>query len=198
MKFLILVTYLLSFTFLSFGQTKIFKTVDEYVNGTGEVMDSVYGNYSVGNFGHVLMFKNLQGEKVKYSTDDIWGFLFRGRFFRSVGKREIAMLMDTGRVNYYLNGYVAIESLLHPERQVLTIFSGEVTCFLSVGDRTAEIYRMPTDKYQKLDYKKFKTAFPDLDDLYDCFKFTGNIYEIPYNIRDCVKEYNNTKIKKKK
>jgi hypothetical protein len=57
---------------------------------------------------------------------------------------------------------------------------------------------MPIDNYTKLDYKQFKTDFPDLESLHDCFKFKGSTYEIPNNIRECVKEYNAINLKKKK
>jgi hypothetical protein len=122
LKHLILLAFFLSSALLSVAQTKVFKTYEEYREGKGEEMETQYGDYTVGTFGHVLKFKTKDGTLVKYKTDEIWGFLFQGKFFRSVGKKEIAMLMDTGKVNYYINGYAGMQSIIHPEKKRVNYF----------------------------------------------------------------------------
>jgi hypothetical protein len=185
-------------SFFASGQTTVFKTYEDYLHGSGEKMDNEYADYSYGTASHSVKFKNIDGNIVKYKSNDIWGFLFQGKLFRSVGKYDIAMLVDTGRINFYTDGYLGMNVILHPNKKYITTeFPLQLySSYLSVGDMSTRVYRMPDQI--KHDYNDFKADYPDFEDLYDCFHFKGNMSKYPEEVRECVKEFNSVKKRKAK
>ncbi len=175
------------------AQTTIYKTYEDFVNGKGEKMDDEYIKTFESSFGMALRFKNTEGEIVKYKPKELWGFTYKGVFFRSVGG-ELAMLQDSGTISYYLNGYAGIGMLKNPGQTVGHYLAGESQCFLSVGDINAKIYKMALNPIQKRDYPKFKKDYPDFEDFYDC---ATNYYDYEI-VRKCVQEFNNKQKKKKR
>lgn len=81
------------------SQTGVFETFQDYQSGEIKIMDTSYIKWKEGDLGYAITFLDMNGQNVKYKTKDIWGFYFRGYFFRTDGKR-LGMLLDTGKLNF--------------------------------------------------------------------------------------------------
>lgn len=184
-KIVVLLLSVLLYTDLV-GQTQVFKTYEDFVNGNGISMDSQNISWGSGISNYVI-FENNDEKKIKFQINKIWGFKYKGHLFRSVGK-ELAMLTDSGKVNYYLNGSAGL-GILASGGNSGSIYSGQSACFLSVGGVNEKIYRMPLDKFKKLDYNEFKRDHSELEQLWNCFEL-NNIKNTYKNIRNCVIEFN--------
>ena len=190
MKYIFLL--ILTIPLLSLGQTKVYKTEEDYTSGKGEVMDSEYKIWTnQSTFGNLVKFKTLEGNGVSYNPKHIWGFHYRGYFFRTVGK-ELAMLTDTGSVNYFINGYAGIGFIHYPDRTESDYFPGQSSCYVSIGNLTSKVYKI------KGDYRELKEDFPDFDDLYDCIDESRNILTLYQTTKKCVVEFNKRMEKKNK
>lgn len=189
MKYIFLL--LLSIPILTSGQTKIYKTEEDFTSGKGEVMDNNYIWKYQSTFGNFVRFKTLDGNEVNYNPKQIWGFHHKGHFFRTVGK-ELAMLTDTGSVNYFINGYAGIGFINNPDRTESGYFPGQSSCYVSIGNMTSEVYKI------KGDFRKLKKDFRDFDELYDCIDESRNILTLYQTTRNCVVEFNKRVEKKNK
>lgn len=181
------ISSLLSILFFSSGlysQTKVFYTYDDFLNDKGEVMDDEFANTSQSTFGITIIFKSTAGEKKKFKPKEIWGFYFKGNLFRTVGNKEIGMLTDTGRINYYVNGCGAISKLSNPGSYG-GYLANQSPAYLSADSLNSPMYRMPLNEYETRDWKDFKKDYPSFTEFYDCVNVPN------YNIiRECVKWFN--------
>jgi hypothetical protein len=184
--------------FNSYGQTKIYTKYEDFLNGIYEKMDEEYLSWHEGSLGNNLKFKNSYGDIVKYKVKEFWGFTYKEHFFRSVSG-EIAMLIDTGKVFYWLNGFAGLDLISRPNNKHGYFSEGESQCYLSSGDINAKIYRMPVNPFVMRDWKSFKKDFSDYDDLLDCISFKNPNWQNNYSmIQDCVKDFNQIIAKRKK
>src|ERR1035437_5289648 len=139
-------------------------TYDDFVRGTGEQIQDVIRGWE-GTFGFNVRFINSNGEKTKLSNRSFWGFIYKGHFLRTKGY-ELAMLVDTGKINFWINGYAGLGMLWHPNDNTAGSFlAGESECFLSVGSGNAKLYSMPTQPHVKKDFKEFCRDYPQFDEV---------------------------------
>lgn len=187
MRYTSFIALLLLFVKISNAQqTQVFLTYDDFINGNGITMDENYISSTESTFGMTIKFKTPQGESKNYKPKEMWGFYYKNHLFRSVGK-EIAMLSDTGKVNLYLNGIGSMYLLKDPDRKSATYLSNQSSCYLSIGELNAKIYRMPFNRFEKRDLKDFKKDFPEFENLHDCLAKSYGNYEV---ISKCVMEFN--------
>ncbi len=193
MKITILILFISSICVSLHAQTKIFKSYEDYVSGTGETIDGNYTDWVSGTFGSLIKITKSDGKIEKIHLKDFWGFTNQGYTFRKLGF-ELAMLMDTGKINYWYNGMGAVKLLSSPPVNKLYGHPDDHSlCYLSVGDIGAPIYKMDFLYGQKY-FKTFKKAFPDFDDFYDCLE-----KPLLYNeVRKCVNTYNSIQRKIKR
>jgi hypothetical protein len=164
------------------AQTGVFKTYDDYLNGTMEKMEDdvkVTGT----SFGLSYHFTTTDGNAVKYKPKHFWGFIFKGTLFRSDG-HFTAMLQDTGKVWYYLNGEAGVAIIRNGTSSGVTIIGPY--CYLSADGVNEPLYAMPNNGMENGKYKKFKTNYPQFELLYDCVGKYSN-YQ---NLHTCVKSFN--------
>jgi hypothetical protein len=170
----------------SYGQGQVFKTYEEYLNKTGEAYDegSISTAESDIGYGNMkIIVKNANGSTVRYRPADIWGFTFKGHLFRTT-ERQFAMLKDTGKVCFYINGIGAIEALQREDGKGTYLLS-ESNCFLSVGGINTKLYGLPADNKFKKDLTALKKEHPELQSIIDCAKG-----EPAGRVRGCVQAYN--------
>jgi len=169
------------------GQTGVYKTYEDYMNGNIEKMEDqvkVKGT-SLGLSYH---FKSTDGSDIKYKPKNFWGFLYKGYLFRSDGSYT-AMLQDSGKVCYYINGEAGVALITSGKNYGVTIVGPY--CYLSSGGMNAELYPMPRNGFDQKGLKKFKKDFSEFEDLFECIgKFTN--YE---DLSKCVHEFNKSKRK---
>jgi hypothetical protein len=162
------------------AQDAVFKTYEDFVKGTGEpIQDLIEAR---GGFAarHIIV-KDLNGEKVKYEWKDIWGYTYKGFLFRVLEHHLYAMLVETGKINYWINGSAGVHLLFHPESQIGSYSADEPECYLSVGTLDNGLYSMPTP-HKKRDYPDFKKDHPEFQEVFDCIENN--------NLDDCVHNYN--------
>jgi len=160
-------------------------------------LDSDYIRTTETNIGGAsIKFKSVDGKETdKYNPRDIWGFIFKGQFFRSVDN-ELAMLVDTGKINYYINGFAGIGILTNPDHSAGHYMESESSCFLSPGDVTSKIYKMPLNTFEKKeDFRQLKKDFPQYKDVFDCMSHFGIPAKIYIIVRNCVADFNNSQKK---
>ncbi len=197
MKNVLLSFLLLIVCFCTNAQTIVYKTYENFEKNEGEKMEEDFYKTREGTFGHSVKFKDANGKVTKYSPKDLWGFLYKGHLFRSV-KGELAMLQDTGTINFWLNGFASLSLLADSTRKQGYYFESESQCYLSSGDINAKLYRMPVSILVMRDWKEFKKDFPDYDDFVECTPFSQPHWSDNYiKIRECVKEFNTAEIKRK-
>jgi len=173
------------------AQVKLYKTYEDFVNERAETFDNEYIGWKESTFGMAIKFKNDEGQLVKYKIKDFWGFVYKDHLFRSVGS-ELAMLQDTGKIYYYMNGFAALDLISRPEQHSGYFAAGETYCFTSADSVNADIYRMPISPIDKRDYKALKKDHPEFNELFDCIRLTRSVQLNYQIIRRCVKEFNDT------
>jgi hypothetical protein len=190
MKSLILLLFITTFSIVAKSQTIVFKTKADFLNGTGIVMDSEYVKTWESSFGMAVKFKDIDGKETEwFNPKRTFAFLYKGRFFRSVGA-ELAMLIDTGKINFFINGFAGLGMLSH-DRNHGSYLAGESSCYLSTGDMTTKIYMMPIIMHKR-DYKRFKEDHPEFESFYDNLRSKGRVAG-PMNyetVHDCVNRFN--------
>ncbi len=184
------------------AQIIVYKTYQNYLDKDGQVMNDDYFESYESTVRHSLIFKASSGKLSTFYPKEIWGLTCKDKIFRSV-KGEIGMLVDTGRVNYWVNGFDALVSLIDPNNKVGNLSKYESDCYLSSGDINAKLYRMPIDILTMRDWNSFKKDFPDYEDLADCISFSKSNWNGNRKmIKDCVlasnKAYNKKQAKKQK
>ncbi len=173
------------------AQVKLYKTYEDFVNGKYESFSDEDIKWTQSPLGITLKFRNEQGKIVKYKTRDFWAFSYKEHFFRSVGG-EFAMLQDTGKIYYYINGMPGIQIANDPIKNRGYFAEGNTYCFVSVDSINADIYKMPISPIDKRDYKSLKKDHPEFNELFDCIMLTKSVQSNYQIIRRCVKEFNDT------
>lgn len=111
MKKIIVSALLFISIFQSKAQTGVYKTYQDFVDRNLILMDTV-DNYSWSSLsGAKIIFLNSQGKKKVYKSKQMWGFIFEGHLFRSIGL-DIAAVIDTGKVCYYESGIAHINMIM--------------------------------------------------------------------------------------
>ena len=194
MKITICILFVFSICLSLQAQTKIFKSYEEYVNGTGKTIDGNYTDWVSGTFGSLIKITKSDGKVEKIHLKEFWGFTNQGYIFRKLGF-ELAVLVDTGKINFWYNGMAAVRLLPSLKANVTLVGHPDEhsLCYLSVGDINAPIYKMDFLYGQKY-FKRFKKDFPDYDDFYDCLEK----YLLYNEVRKCVNTYNSNQRKRKR
>lgn len=180
--------FLTSSVYFTNAQTGIYKTNGDYLSGNIEKMSddlSVKGT-SLGLSYH---FKSINGSDIKYKPKNFWGFLYKGYLFRSDGSYT-AMLQDSGKACYYINGEAGV-NMLHTGKEYGISIVGTY-CYLSSGDFSTDLYAMPRNGFDQKGLRKFKKDFTEFEDLFECI---GNFSNCE-NLSGCVREFNSKKKKK--
>lgn len=173
---------MLCLSYFTYGQTGVFKTYEDYAAGQMEAMQDNVRSPGT-SFGVIYVFTTMDGGNKKYKAKEIWGFVYKGHLFRSDG-RDMAMLMDTGKVWYYLNGQASV-GMLHSGKNYSVSVSGP-PCHLSAPGINSEMYGMPLGPFDQKDFKKMKKDHPEFEEIYKCMG-PFSTYE---TTRKCVKQFN--------
>jgi hypothetical protein len=170
----------------SYAQGQIFKTYGEYLSKTGEAYNEESLGTGEGGFIFTkIVATNANGNTVRYRPDEIWGFTFKSHLFRTA-KKGFAMLKDTGKVCFYVNGIAAIEALRREDANGKHL-GWSPDCFLSVGSINSKLYGLPVNNWYKNELAVLKKEHPELQSIIDCAKG-----EPPSRVRGCVLLYNQT------
>jgi hypothetical protein len=184
------------------AQTYIYKTYEDYVKGTGEKMGdevhfTVIAVMAVKTVN--IKFVTLAGDKVKYKPKEFWGFMYKGFLFRSDNKSNIASLIDSANICFYINGFARLNQI-NTESDAAGSTEG-YSYYLS-NDINSPLCPLPVlcngcregagvapGGY----YRKFKDEYPDHQSLYDCFDDSPMWEKIA-----CITNYQKKEKKKKK
>lgn len=181
---------------LTQAQTGIYKTYEDFLKGNLEKMDDDI-KLSESSLGFTIKFTSPDGNKVKYSPKENWGFLFKGSLFRSDDRGDVVFVLDTVKLCSYENGTGHLRMLMNDTKY--GSFLQGYSSYLSL-DLKSKIYPMPflcdgcrngngvaSRKY----YRDFMDEYPQFQSLYDCIDKTA-LYRLA---RPCIVEYHKSKKK---
>jgi hypothetical protein len=164
-------------------QTGIYTTYEDYVKGNLEKMsDEVKCSYP--GFSIKYTFKTLDGKWIKKSGTDFWGFIYKGKLFRSEGKFAY-MLVDTGKIWSYLNAEASI-TMINRNEKIATFSIGPAGC-ISVSGVNAKLYFMSKGPTNPGMFNEFKADFPKFEDLFNCIEQNKYYFDVT---NQCVINYN--------
>jgi hypothetical protein len=195
-KKIILLNFLAFSLSFSFAQTGLYKTYEDYKKGNLEKMDEIKQWVTANMNVSYVNFISPDGSIVKYKPKDYWGFVYQGNLFRSRGNHDYACLKDSGKIFYYENGHAWIGIIKHDTKNGTAPRLGNDSYAYVSKDIASDIYAFPASIMEKGPYKKFKSEYPEYEDLYDCLggkALVGTIDEI----RECIKNLNHSSKSKK-
>ncbi|MFL5764294.1 MAG: hypothetical protein ACJ77K_10180 [Bacteroidia bacterium] len=169
------------------AQTGVFKTFDDYKAGNLTVMDEeMKVNAGIAS---ILTFQK-DGQKIKYSPKEIWGFLYKGYLFRCYGN-TVYYVESNGKVILYVNSY-AIWYQVKKDQIYAIVYSGPIYSLSnSLNERIYSTSFCDTKKVKPkliytVTYKDFIRAHPQHQELFDCI---GSDYD-QHTLESCVDQYN--------
>jgi hypothetical protein len=173
------------------AQTGVYKTYEDYVNKNLISMDTII-DFEIGSFsGAKITFLNSERKNETYKAKQMWGFVFVGHLFRSIGL-DIAEVIDTGKVCYYESGISHLRSIMDHTTSGYFRYGG--TIYLS---------KNLNSKYYDT-YKKFCKENAEFNSLKDCLDENktkpkmsssgGDVYldytQVFIEFRKCVSKFN--------
>lgn len=179
------------------GETKVFLTYEDFLNDNGIPFEQQYYAYGAGplELNYFLKFKTQDGKTKKFHHDEMWGFLYKGQLFRVVDNYDFAMLLESGKVMFWINGLQGMDIVSHDDgRNEIFLGKDRANSFISLDNLNGKIYKMPNFRYKMHDFSNFKKEHPECESLYNCFNLISTIEVTFESIRNCVIEYNKINI----